>query len=187
MHDLPSLKTALASAPVHVIKGKLTRLVPHLDLGGSPDWLFVSGKANRYNPNGFKCIYFGEATEVAQIEYEEGWKGHPGADQPVTTFHAEVSLKHTVDLTDPATLKKLKFTDKELFAKWKRVKRPTQTQLLGQALFETRWFSAIRFPSAAAVKRGTAGTNIVIFPDCLDKKDYVRILGPGGKTLQQWP
>jgi len=186
-HDLPALKTCLAKAPACSIKGKLTRLVPHLDLGPSPDWLFTSGKPNRYNPGGLDCIYFAESLQVAQAEYENMWKGLRGADQPVTVFHAEVSLKHALDLTAPATLKAFKFTNKILLAPWRRAKKPTLTQMVGQAVYETRWFSAIRYPSAAAFADGSKGSNIVIFRACLDKKDSVRILGPKDRILAQWP
>jgi len=125
--------------------------------------------------------------EVAQAEYENMWKGLRGADQPVTVFHAEVSLKHALDLTAPATLKAFKFTNKILLAPWRRAKKPMLTQMVGQAVYETRWFSAIRYPSAAAFADGSKGSNIVIFRACLDKKDSVRILGPKDRILAQWP
>jgi hypothetical protein len=64
-HNLASLKAALAKAPAVRAKAKLTRLVPQLDLGPSPDWLFTSGRPNRYNPAGIECVYFAEAKEVA--------------------------------------------------------------------------------------------------------------------------
>jgi RES domain-containing protein len=187
MHDLPSLKVALTKTRALSINGRLTRLVPQLNLGGSPNWLFTSGKPNRYNPSGLKCVYFAETTLVAQIEYEQQWRGLPGANQPVTIFHAEVSLKEVVDLTDLDTLKILGLTEKDLFENWRTSGLPAMTQMLGQAVCETKWFSAIRYPSIAAKGIGKSGNNIVIFEDCLDNKDYVRILGPNDGVLAKWP
>jgi hypothetical protein len=115
------------------------------------------------------------------------WKGMRGANQPVTTFKAEVSLKHALDLTNPETLEALKFTDNILSVPWRMAKKPTLTQMLGQAVYETRWFSAIRYPSGAAAARGKQGTNIVVFRACLDKKDSVHILGPRDSILARWP
>jgi len=187
MHDLPSLKVALTKARSFPLNGKLTRLVPQLNLGGAPNWLFASGKPNRYNPSGLKCVYFAESAVVAQIEYEQQWKGLPGANQPVTIFHAEVSLKEVLDLADLNTLKILGLTEKDLFEDWRTSGVPTRTQILGQAVCETKWFSAIRYPSMAAKAIGKSGDNIVIFEDCLDKKDFVRILGPDDGILAKWP
>ena len=74
--DLKSLKAALANvAPLTVKATGLVRLVPQLDLGESPDWLFTSGKANRYNPAGVECVYFAGTRDIAQAEYD----GYPAA------------------------------------------------------------------------------------------------------------
>jgi hypothetical protein len=52
-HDQASLKAALAACPAVALKAnKLVRLVPQLALGASPNWLFTSGKPNRFNPAG---------------------------------------------------------------------------------------------------------------------------------------
>jgi len=69
-HNLASLKALLRKAPAVNVRTKLTRLVAKLDLGPSPNWLFTSGKPNRYNPAGVDCVYFGETWEVAQSEYD---------------------------------------------------------------------------------------------------------------------
>jgi hypothetical protein len=60
---------------VQVKANKLARIVPHLALGPSPNWLFASGKPNRYNPAGVNCVYFAETREVAQNEYDDDWHG----------------------------------------------------------------------------------------------------------------
>lgn len=187
-HNLASLKAALAAAPALSVKANtLARLVPQLALGASPNWLFTSGKPNRYNPAGVNCVYFAETREVAQEEYDGCWKGLAGANQPVTTYFAEAKLRRVLDLTDRPTLKALGMDVKDLFKNWRRTKHPTITQLLGQAVSETRLFSAIRFPSKAAVACGHAGVNLVVFQDCIRPPDSIRILGPDSKPLQEWP
>ena len=186
-HDLASLKAALATVPAVKIKTKLTRLVPQLDLGTSPDWLFTSGKPNRYNPAGVNCVYFAELREVAQVEYDAYWKGTGRGNQPVTTYYGEVVLDRVLDLTDLTTLKALKVEAKDLLKNWRRAKKSTLTQLLGQSVNETGLFSAIRYPSKAAALSSKAGANIVIFRDCVRAPDSVRILGPTNAPLHVWP
>jgi len=160
--------------------GDLTKYAP-------PNWLYTSGKSNRYNPAGVNCVYFGETREVVQAEYDGMWQGLAGENQPVTNYFAAVDLRRVLDLTDAATLKALNMDEKDLFKNWRRAKRPTQTQLLGQAVEETGLFSAIRYPSKAASVRKQQGVNFVIFQKCVQSPDSVSILGPSKKPLQKWP
>ncbi|MEI6391055.1 MAG: RES domain-containing protein [Verrucomicrobiota bacterium] len=186
---LESLKAVLAVATPIALKTQLSRLVPFIDLVAydPPNWLFTSGKPNRYNPAGIHCAYFAEARDVAQTEYDAMWQGRRGADQPVITYTAEVSLTRVLNLTRPALRRALGLSDKELYKTWRRATRPTLTQLLGQAVTETKLFSAIRYPSKAAVAAGQPGINLVIFRDCVRSPESVRILGPSAKALQEWP
>ncbi len=188
-HDLPSIKAVLAIARPLALKEQLSRLVPFLDLVAysPPNWLYTSGKPNRYNPAGIHCVYFAEARSVAQGEYDSIWQGLRGKDQPVTTYTAEVSLKRVLDLTRANVRKALLLTDQELFKSWRRARHPTLTQLIGQAVSETTLFSAIRYPSKAAAASGQPGINLVIFRDCVRSPESVRILGPSAKPLQEWP
>ena len=154
-HDLESLKVALASAPALHVKAELTRLVPFASLVNydPPNWLYTSGKPNRYNPAGVNCVYFAETTEVAQAEYESMWKGVVGRNQPFTTFFAAVDLRRVLDLTDPETLKVLKVEASDLYTNWRGAKHPTLTQFIGQAVNETGLFSAIRYPFEGCSKQ----------------------------------
>ena len=188
-HDLASLKAALKTAPAIAAKAKLFRRVEFAALVtyNPPNWLYTSGKPQRYNPAGVQCIYFGEDANVTKSEFDDIWKGLKGADQPATDFSAVVDLQRVLDLTNVATLKVLKIDTKDLFKNWRRAKYSTLTQLIGQAVNETGLFSAIRFPSKAAAGRGQAGVNFVIFPDCVRSPDSVEILGPTSKPLQKWP
>lgn len=187
-HDLASLKAALAGVPAVAVQARLVRIVAFHELTkyNPPDWLYKSDKPRRYNPAGIKCIYFAETREVAQAEYDGMWNGTPAMHQPITLFYAEVILQRILDLTVPATLKFLSVAEKDLMKSWRTAKRPTLTQLIGQAVSETGLFSAIRFPSAAA-SRGQPGVNFVIFQNCVKAPDSVCILGPTNVPLQKWP
>lgn len=186
--SLASLKADLAHIDaVRISAGGLARIVPHIDLGPTPDWLYTSGRPNRYNPRGVDALYFGESREVAQAEYDHSWGGLTGADQPTTTFYAEVSLARVLDLTDASTLNALNLAGTDLLKPWRGKKTTTFTQLLGHAVQDSHLFSAIRYPSHALALRGQVGAGIVIFRDGLHSPDFVRILGPGKKPLQQWP
>ena len=184
---LESLQAALAKAAAVSVKARLCRLVPQLDLGGAPDWLFTSGKPNRYNPRGVDCIYFSESAETAQAEHDSFWRRTAGESQPVTTFYAQVKLGRVLDLTDGATLKVLGIKKKDLSASWRRAKSPTLTQMLGREVSESRLFSAIRYPSEPAKTEGKEGCNLVIFKGNVKSPDQVEILGRGTSPLQKWP
>jgi RES domain-containing protein len=188
-HDFASLRLALSKAPARAIKAQLVRLVPfqHLVSVDPPDWLFTSGKPNRYNTAGVECVYFGESKDVAELENEDQFSGLFGKRQPVTIYYANVVLNRVMDLTDSQTLRALKLDVTELSKNWRRTKAPTSTQLLGKAVSETAHFSAIRYPSQAAAKHGRTGANYVIFRDCVQSPDSVVILGPTRRPLQKWP
>lgn len=183
-HDLASLIQALYAAPALALRARLTRRVEYLTLANSspPNWLYTSAKAKRYNPAGVHCVYFALDASVARSEYAQIWRGLSGGDQPATEFNAEVNLRRVLDLTSPDTLKALRIDTADLLKNWRRARHPTLTQLVGQAVNETRCFSAIRYQSAVS-----KGANIVVFRDCVRSPDYVKILGPTRKPLGQWP
>ena len=188
-HDLASLKAALANAPATSIRATLVRRVEYFALARyhPPNWLYTSGKAKRYNPAGVHCAYFGADAQVTRVEHEAMWQGLQGALQPSVEFSAEVNLQCVLDLSSVATLKALKVDPRDLNKNWRLARRPTVTQLLGQAVNETRLFSAIRYPSRFAAVRGSTAINLVIFRDCIRPPDFVKILGPTKKPLQKWP
>lgn len=188
-HDLASLKAALTRAPATVIDTTLIRRVEYLALikYTPANWLYTSGRANRYNPPGVHCVYFGTDSAVVRSEYEEMWKGLEGEHQPATEYKASVKLHRVLDLTDPATLTWLGVTEDDLFAPWRFSKDATVTQLIGLAVYETGLFSAIRYPSNAIHDLEKAGANVVIFRDCVKAPDSVLILGNALDPLQKWP
>ena len=73
-----AMLTVLANAPVRRLHATLVRCVALSPLigSGAVDYLFTSGKANRYNPAGVECVYFSEDERTARAEY--GRKIGPG-------------------------------------------------------------------------------------------------------------
>jgi len=105
MTELESIEQALKTAPVRPLEGMLVRCVALLPLteGGTPDYLFTSGKANRFNPAGVRCVYFSEDETTARLEYARRFGTSHGAHQPLGIYFAKVSLANVLDLADPAT------------------------------------------------------------------------------------
>lgn len=75
MPTLRSLLAALPHLPVQPLETVLVRQVPLEDLvaaGLPPDFLFTSGRPNRYNPAGVECVYFAEDERTASAERAAG-------------------------------------------------------------------------------------------------------------------
>lgn len=181
-----SIAAALPSAPTRQLRATLVRRVPLSPLikSGTWDYLFTSGRPSRFNTAGVKCVYFAEDEATAAAEYER--HSRP-LHQPFATLFADVELAAVLDLCSAASLKALGLTAHDLKANWVRAKRPTATQLLGEAVSRQVGLAAIRFPSDAARVKGFAGANVVIFYDTMLSPDFVHILGPTKKPLQKWP
>ena len=188
MTELEGIELALLAAPVRPLRATLVRCVALLPLtaSGTPDYLFTSGQANRYNPAGVRCVYFSEDEATARLEYARRFGTSRGAQQPLGTYFAEVSLTKVLDLGDARTRDTLELKLKVLGAAWQLAKRHTRTQLLGLAASQGL-IAAIRFPSDAARAIGSPGFNVVIFREGVMAPDHVHILGPAKKPLKKWP
>ena len=92
MPDEEALRVVLAGAPVMPLRATLVRCVALLPLtaGGTPDYLFTSGRANRCNPAGVAGIYFSEDERTARAEYGRRLGRGAGALQPLGIYFAEV-------------------------------------------------------------------------------------------------
>ena len=183
------LLRTLAAAPVHPLRGTLVRCVALLNLtaAGAPDYLFASGRPNRYNPAGVNCVYFSQDLRTALAEYLRPFGTGAGEFQPLGTYFAEVDLANILDLAREPTRRALRLKPADLTACWRGAPKPTRTQLLGLAVSQQRRIAAIRFPSDAARAAGFSGFNIVMFRDSIHRPDSVRILGPSSRPLQKWP
>ena len=183
----------LLKTRVRQLEDILVRAVPVAALfpagePASPDFLFTSGKQNRFNPPGTHCLYFSESELIALAEYRRQFHGiRQKAKQPVILFFAEVRLQRVVDLCDGPTCRMLGLSGKQLESNWGGGLPLTPLQRLGGAVATQSKISAIRYPSVAAMKAGFAGANIVVFKSNVCSPDFVRILGPTKKPIQEWP
>jgi RES domain-containing protein len=190
MSDFPKL---LLRAPITSVEGMLVRAVAAAALfpPGSPappDFLYTSGKQNRFNLSGTQCLYFSESEATALMEYRRQFHDFmQRAKQPVTLFFSQVRLQHVLDLADRRTRRKLGITLKDLLSNWGYGLSPTTAQRLGEAVAAQERISAIRYPSVAAIKANVSGFNVVIFTLNVREPDFLRILGPTKKPLQKFP
>jgi hypothetical protein len=189
MGDLDAICVALAKAPYRPLRATLARCVALAPLTErrTLDYLFTSGQANRFNPPGVRCVYFSEDEGTARTEYARRFGRSAAALQPLSVYFAEVSLTRVLDLGDLSTRQAVSLKAADLSVVWQLARHPIRTQLLGLAVSQQTMFSAIRFPSDATRAAGFSGFNVVIFQDSVQRPDFVRILGPTKKPLQQWP
>jgi hypothetical protein len=124
------------------------------------------------------------ANRARRIRATSGWTS---ARQPVAIYVAKVKLGRVLDLANEKTCRALGLGTRHLSGPWMLARQPVRTQLLGRAVSEQHSISAIRFPSDAARASGFTGFNLVIFRDAVRRPDFVRILGPTAKPLNQWP
>lgn len=186
MPDLGAIVNALKVVPTIELRRTLVRRVPLTPLIESEvvDFLFTSGRPNRFNPPLVQCIYFAEDERTAEAEYQ---RHNVRRHQPFATYFGKVSLRHVIDLCSPATFAALGMKEADLQAVWIGKSKFVVTQFLGQALSEQTKIAAVRFPSEAARATGFAGANVVIFKASVCRPDSVRILGLAKNQLQKWP
>jgi RES domain-containing protein len=157
-----------------------------LEGSAPPEFLFTSGKPNRYNPIGIQCVYFSENLNDAILEYSRYLKAFGIADDPFTTYFADAKLPY-VDLANPDILTKLELTPADLHEAWRLSLKPIKTQILGLAVSRQKRFAAIKYPSDAAKAEQKAGYNYVVFRDSIEPPAVIRILTGKLVAVQQWP
>jgi RES domain-containing protein len=182
--DLAALKKL---TPV-MVTSTLARCVPRdsLETHLPVDFLYTSGKAGRYNPEGLNCIYFSENAVVAVREYERRMNTLPGPIKPFVTYYAEVNLL-VLDLEDAAVLKALNLQQSDLFSPWANRRGHSKTQKLGEVVSLQKEFAAIRFPSDAAHRAHETGFNFVIYPSSIKAPARLKIEAGVISPSQEWP
>jgi RES domain-containing protein len=183
-----ALDAALKRIPTIRLQSTLARKVPLLDLiGHKPiQFLFTSGKPNRFNLAKTNCLYSSEDERTATEEWERLLGGL--SVKHCATFFANIQIGTVLDLDDSKIRAALQLSDGELFADWATAGSPVDTQLLGEAVAtSTTSIAAIRFPSDAARVAGFHGVNIVIFRDKIVVPDSVIVLNDNGSVLEQIP
>lgn len=174
----------LQSAPTVEYDGPVCRCVVKaaFDGGKPPSYLFTSGRRNRCNPSGTRCLYISADRDTALSEYDSYFER-----EPHLVYYGHFKAARIVDLGDAATLAHFDIDLGELFAKFKLSVRPTLLQQLGYVVSRQTEICAIRFPSNACRKVGRSGWNLAVFPDALRAPDSLIIHGPGDSVLEQWP
>jgi RES domain-containing protein len=161
--------------------------------------LFVSASQNRYNVAGVKTLYFGENVLTAYAETVQEHAGllldHPTrehktasgvyriageGEEPVVVFATEAMLQRVIDLTDQGTRSKLGVSEDSLLGPWRweaASGRLPFTQQLGNAVFESNLFEAIRYPSEKALdpNRPAPHANLAIFVDRLEPDSFLQV------------
>lgn len=188
MDPVGGFLAALKNLPGRSVEARLVRCVIRdaLERSAPPEFLFTSGKPNRYNAAGIQCVYFSENLEVAILEYSRYLEGLGPADYPFTTYFADARMPY-VDLTDPGVLARLGLVAADLHDPWRLSPEPTRTQLLGLALSRQKRFSAIKYPSDAARAVSRTGSNYAIFRDSMEPPALLRVLTGKLIAVQQWP
>ena len=174
---------AVASEELRAIP--LERIVERrvLESRRPPDFLFTSGRPNRYNPAGVECVYFSADGATAGAEFDRYWQGK--TTQRVLYF-CRASAR-VLDLTDVNVRATLGLHEADLFGPWRLAASPTVTQRLGFVVAGQRRFAGIRFPSDAAQERGFTGSNLVFFRSALAAPARIEIFDDAGQLLQAWP
>ncbi|HTI70118.1 MAG TPA: RES family NAD+ phosphorylase [Candidatus Limnocylindria bacterium] len=182
---------SLKRVPVRDLRGRLARAVPITSLvpqgqPAHPNYLFTSGRQNRYNLAGTHCLYMSAEESTALDEFRRQFSGLKAAFQPVSLYHAEVDLARVLDLTDEATRKILGVSLKELEADWGGGLPSSLSQQLGEAA-RTCGFMAIRYQSVGATLAGRDGSNLVIYKSTVVAPSSVCIISDRDATSQRWP
>ena len=163
-----------------------------------PQPLFVSESANRYNLRGTRTLYFGENALTAYSETVQqpssvlvnhptrerrtssGYEIGEENEEPVVVFAAQAWLDKTLDLTDGAVCSQLGLVEHSLLQPWRWAASmgvTPLTQQLGEEVFKTGRFEAIRYPSEKAIDphRVERHTAWAIFVDLLSGNSFVEV------------
>lgn len=177
-------KDLIGKLPKTPFDVRLTRIVPFLsfDSGMPRTFLFTSGRANRCNPKGVRCIYFAETDETAHAEWAEM---DTDPDQPVLTFHGRLMATNIIDLANQATFDVFGLADEDLTGNFRF--KILNIQHLGDAVSRQKDVVAIRYPSRPMTKLSKSGYNLAIFPDAISSPDSFTICGEKNKVLEGWP
>lgn len=174
------------NAPTIPFNGNLERQVAQLSFDKSHKYLFTSGNRNRCNPKGVFCIYMAEDRETARAEYDKYYTDL-GNLEPSVRYTGRLRAQAIVDLGDPKTRDHFNLSEAAFFTPFRTKKRSTPLEQLGKAISKQSKISGIRFPSDAMHQVGGEGFNIVVFRDSIKKPNSLKIFGPAGGSLEDWP
>ena len=193
-----ALTTQITPVPLSGVLYRGVRLTTLLSKD-PPQPLYVSTSENRFNLDGTRVLYFGENFVTAYSETVQenanllrdspirehktgaGYDVGDENEEPVVLFAARAAIENVLDLTDPGILAALKLTKAALIQPWrwesKVLGRPALTQQLGEAVFQTGNYQAIRYRSqkAADPDRMDEAAAWAIFVDRLTAPSFVEV------------
>jgi RES domain-containing protein len=204
MLPLGDLAAALAGVPAQPFSGVLYRAIflealygfhqtpPHA-LPRPLYNLAAPARGARFTPrNGMATLYVAEDLETAFAEAHQTSaivrRRKPGTSlptRPTVLVSARAQLDTVLDLSVPAVQTALATNRAELVRPWRLAQRRgvVPTQQLGEAVFDSGLFQAIRYPSA----RLKGHCCFAIFTDRLTQTAFVEVYDPDGNLNERLP
>lgn len=199
------LRLALPSLHARAFEGILYRAVDLEALFGfhvrtpytQPLPLFSEGsraRGARYTPvGGPPTLYLAQDPQTAYAEanrvHTQVWSGTAAnfpALPPTVLISARSRMDNILDITDEAIQQALKTTTEELLRPWRLAQSRGQivaTQLLGQAVYDSGSFQAIRYPSA----QSSGARCLAVFPDRLVPPAFIETVDQHFNIPQRLP
>ena len=176
----------IATAPTVPFSGRLFRGVAQLSFDRGRQYLFTSGKRSRCSPAGVSCLYMAEDRATALAEYD---KYYTDADdhQPCLLYSGILKAGALLDLSDPVTMTHFGLSEPDFHSAFRVGPGYSRMEALGKAVSRQKKICAMRFPSDAMNAKSATGFNLAIFKNALTAPDSLRILGPKGQVLEDWP
>ena len=149
----------------------------------------------RFTPQGGpNTLYMAEDVMTAYLEVDRAYKKVEGLEPlvvprlapPVILFSLKVELDQVLDISDAGIQAALQTNPAELTATWRlRQSRhlPIPTQTLGQLVFDSGRFQALRYASARAAN----GYCLAVFPERVVSPALVEIFDPYGELIGTLP
>jgi len=200
-----SLQTALSALPSTSFEGILYRAVDLEALFGfqrpipypQPLPLFSEGarqRGARYTPiGGPASLYLALDPQTAYAEanrvHTQVWSGATStapALPPTVLISVRVRLETILDLMDATVQYTLQMTERDLLRPWRLAQargRQVETQVLGQAVFGSGKFQALRYPSA----QSSGAQCLVVFPERLVTPALVEVIDQHLNIPQRLP
>jgi hypothetical protein len=128
------LEKSLSEIATRSIASDLVRFVPLEALLSisPPDYVYASGRPNRCNPRGVRCIYFSEDERTAAEELRRGYSDFLDSEQPRVAFTGRANLARVIDLGNPSVADALGISEPDLYGDWQFASSLTPLQQVGR-------------------------------------------------------
>jgi RES domain-containing protein len=190
MLPTPALDKALQSTPTPQLTAPLYRAVHLKYLRGLRrkarplHALGSSRNGGRFTPKGGPVSLYGaERPDTAFWEANQVASSTGAVHVPSTVvFSVTARIDSYLDLIDPAVRAALGTTRSELLLPWKTARRP-ETQRLGQRVWRSRRYQAIRYPSA----RHPGGVCWAVFVSRVLDPSFIEMSDPAAGLFERIP